>query len=68
MSSIFISHSSHDNAWAERIRDWLKDEQKQRPQEQRFRSLFLDFDPTMAFRPASAGGISSMSTWSCARR
>ena len=45
MSSIFISHSSHDNTWAERIRDWLKDEQKQRPQEQRFRSLFLDFDP-----------------------
>jgi|LakMenE18May11ns_1017448.scaffolds.fasta_scaffold7943179_2 hypothetical protein len=23
----------------------LKDEQQQRPQEQRFRSLFLDFDP-----------------------
>ena len=45
MSSIFISHSSHDNTWAERIRDWLKDEQKQRPQEQRFRSLFLNFDP-----------------------
>jgi hypothetical protein len=44
VSSIFISHSSHDNAWAERISDWLKDEQKQRPQEQRFRSLFLDFD------------------------
>ena len=44
MSSIFISHSSHDNAWAERIRDWLKDGQEQRPQEQRFRSLFLDFD------------------------
>jgi hypothetical protein len=37
VSSIFISHSSHDNNWAERIRDWLKDEQKQRPQEQRFR-------------------------------
>ena len=45
MSSIFISHSSEDNGWAERIRDWLKDEQKQRPQEQRFLSLFLDFDP-----------------------
>ena len=23
MSAIFISHSSKDNAWAERIRDWL---------------------------------------------
>ena len=45
MSSIFISYSSEDNGWAERIRDWLKDEQKQRPQEQRFLSLFLDFDP-----------------------
>ncbi len=45
MSSIFISHSSHDNAWAERIRDWLLDEREQRQQEQRFRSLFLDFDP-----------------------
>ena len=45
MSAIFISHSSHDNAWAGRLRDWLKDDQEQRPQEQRFRSLFLDFDP-----------------------
>ena len=45
MSSIFISHISEDNGWAERIRDWLKDEQNQRPPEQRFRSLFLDFDP-----------------------
>jgi formylglycine-generating enzyme required for sulfatase activity len=45
VSSIFISHSSYDNAWAERIREWLLDEQEQRPQEQRFRSLFLDFDP-----------------------
>lgn len=45
MSTIFISLSSHENAWAERICDWLKDEQKQRPQVQRFRSLFLDFDP-----------------------
>jgi hypothetical protein len=24
MSTIFISHSSKDNAWAERIRDWLQ--------------------------------------------
>jgi formylglycine-generating enzyme required for sulfatase activity len=45
LSSIFISHSSHDNGWAERICEWLKDEQKQRPQEQRYRSMFLDFDP-----------------------
>ena len=45
MSSIFISHSSHDNGWAEQIRDWLLDGREQRPQEQRFRSLFLDFDP-----------------------
>jgi formylglycine-generating enzyme required for sulfatase activity len=45
VSSIFISHSSHDNSWAERISDWLQDERAQRPQEQRFRSLFLDFDP-----------------------
>jgi hypothetical protein len=45
VSTIFISLSSHGNAWAERICDWLKDEQKQRPQVQRFRSLFLDFDP-----------------------
>ena len=45
MGAIFISHSSKDNAWAERIRQWLKDEQQQRPEEQRYRSLFLDFDP-----------------------
>jgi hypothetical protein len=45
VSAIFISHSSRDNAWALRIRDWLGDGQEQRPQEQRFRSLFLDFDP-----------------------
>ncbi len=45
MSAIFISHSSRDNEWALRIRDWLGDGQEERPQEQRFRSLFLDFDP-----------------------
>ena len=45
VSAIFISHSSRDDTWALRIRDWLLDEQEQRPQEQRFRSLFLDFDP-----------------------
>ena len=37
MSAIFISHSSKDNAWAERIVAWLK--------EQGHQSLFLDFDP-----------------------
>ena len=45
MSTIFISHSSEDNAWAERIRDWLQgSEEKQHP-EHRYQSLFLDFDP-----------------------
>jgi hypothetical protein len=32
MSTIFISHSSEDNAWAERIRDWLQgNTNKQQP-------------------------------------
>lgn len=44
MSSIFINHSSQDNGWAEQIRDWLLDGREQRPQKQRFRSLFLDFE------------------------
>jgi hypothetical protein len=48
MSAIFISHShshSHrDNAWAERIRDWLLDEEKKREEEQRYLSFFLDID------------------------
>jgi hypothetical protein len=49
MSAIFISHSHKDNAWAERIRDWLLDEEKQRQEkqreeEQRYLSLFLDID------------------------
>ena len=49
MSAIFISHSHKDNAWAERIRDWLLDEdkqrqEKQREEEQRYLSLFLDID------------------------
>jgi WD40 repeat protein len=37
MSAIFISHSSKDNPWAERIAAWLR--------EQGHQSLFLDFDP-----------------------
>ena len=37
MSAIFISHSSKDNAWAERITTWLK--------EQGYEGIFLDFDP-----------------------
>ena len=37
MSAIFISNSSKDNAWAERIATWLK--------ELGHESLFLDFDP-----------------------
>jgi hypothetical protein len=45
MSSIFISHSSEDNAWAERIRDWLKGSVNKQHPEHRYQSLFLDFDP-----------------------
>lgn len=41
MSTIFIRH---DNAWAERIRDCLKDKELQRPQEQRLHSSYLDSD------------------------
>jgi hypothetical protein len=37
LSSIFISHSSMDNAWAERIAAWLE--------QLGYGSLFLDFDP-----------------------
>jgi hypothetical protein len=44
MSAIFISHSRRDNAWAERIRDWLQDDEKQREEEQRYLSFFLDID------------------------
>ena len=44
MSAIFISHSHRDNAWAERIRDWLLDEEKKREEEQRYLSFFLDID------------------------
>jgi formylglycine-generating enzyme required for sulfatase activity len=44
MSAIFISHSHRDNAWAERIRDWLLDDEKQREEEQRYLSFFLDID------------------------
>jgi formylglycine-generating enzyme required for sulfatase activity len=45
MSTIFLSHSSKDNGWAERIQDWLQgSEHKQQPQ-LRYHSTFLDFDP-----------------------
>ena len=37
MSAIFISHSSKDNAWAERVATWLT--------EQGYEGIFLDFDP-----------------------
>ena len=37
MSAIFISHSSKDKNWAERVKAWLE--------ENGHRSLFLDFDP-----------------------
>ena len=37
MSAIFISHSSKDNAWAERIATWLRG--------QGYEGIFLDFDP-----------------------
>ena len=39
MSSIFISHSREDNAWAQRIKVWLE--------QQGYGSLFLDFEPEM---------------------
>jgi formylglycine-generating enzyme required for sulfatase activity len=45
VSSIFISHSSTDNAWAASIAAWLEGaEHKQKP-ERRYEALFLDFDP-----------------------
>jgi hypothetical protein len=45
MSTIFISHSSEDNAWAERIRDWLQGSANKQQPDFRYQSLFLDFDP-----------------------
>lgn len=45
MSTIFISHSSEDNAWAERIRDWLQGNTNKQQPDFRYQSLFLDFDP-----------------------
>ncbi|MFN9637033.1 MAG: TIR domain-containing protein, partial [Synechococcaceae cyanobacterium] len=45
MSTIFISHSSEDNAWAERIRDWLQGSENKQQPDYRYQSLFLDFDP-----------------------
>ncbi|MFN6343661.1 MAG: SUMF1/EgtB/PvdO family nonheme iron enzyme [Cyanobium sp.] len=47
MSSIFISHSSNDNAWAELIRDWLQGSTNKQHPERRYQSLFLDFDPEL---------------------
>jgi hypothetical protein len=38
MTSIFISHSSKDNAWARKLKVWLEAEPRGH------RSLFLDFD------------------------
>jgi formylglycine-generating enzyme required for sulfatase activity len=45
VSTIFISHSSEDNAWAKRIRDWLKDSANKQQHDVKYESLFLDFDP-----------------------
>jgi hypothetical protein len=45
MTAIFISHSSVDNAEAEKMKTWLK--------QQGHQSLFLDFDPEEGIR---AGG------------
>jgi formylglycine-generating enzyme required for sulfatase activity len=45
VSAIFISHSSEDNAWAERLRDWLQGSANKQYPERRYQSLFLDFDP-----------------------
>jgi formylglycine-generating enzyme required for sulfatase activity len=45
MSTIFISHSSEDNAWAERICDWLQGSANKQQPDYRYQSLFLDFDP-----------------------
>ncbi len=45
MSSIFISHSSHDRPWSERIRDWLQGAEHKQETERRYEALFLDFDP-----------------------
>ena len=45
MSSIFISHSSADNGWAQRIATWLQGEEDKQQPERRYEALFLDFDP-----------------------
>jgi hypothetical protein len=47
MSSIFISHSSIDSTWAERIRDWLLGSANKQHPAHRYQSLFLDFDPEL---------------------
>jgi len=45
VSSIFISHSSADNGWAQRIATWLQGEEDKQQPERRYEALFLDFDP-----------------------
>jgi hypothetical protein len=45
MASIFISHSSKDNAWAQRLKAWLEDKQH--------RSLFLDFNRETGLKAGS---------------
>jgi formylglycine-generating enzyme required for sulfatase activity len=45
MGTIFISHSSKDNAWATRLRNWLQGSENKQHPEHRYQSLFLDFDP-----------------------
>src|SRR4051794_892808 len=44
MASIFISHSSKDNAWARKLKAWLE------PKPRNHRSLFLDFDREAGLR------------------
>jgi formylglycine-generating enzyme required for sulfatase activity len=51
VSTIFISHSSEDNAWAERIRDWLEGSANKQHPKRQYQSLFLDFDPKKGIAP-----------------
>lgn len=50
MSSIFISHSSHDDAWAKRIREWLQGSEDKQEPERLYEGFFLDFDPECGIR------------------
>jgi formylglycine-generating enzyme required for sulfatase activity len=45
VSSIFISHSSHDRQWSRQIRDWLQGAENKQEPKRRYEALFLDFDP-----------------------